>query len=499
MRIYKYEECEYTGAGYDVQANGRKVPLHGMRVSAYPFNRRWPGKQRDISQSKPESFISIGSDDPVEMVVRPKFSFKNATIRPQSAKIQCEIKGDAISFLLPGPINCTLEIDGCSNALHIFVDPEKNYSDEIKGEIIYYGRGFHDAGNIELKSNQTLFIDEGAVVYACVFAKNAENISVIGTGILDNSKNREKILFSVKEADGLKDVKNAERQHTVQLEYCKNVHIEGIIIRDSLLYNIRPICCENININRIKIIGCWRYNSDGIDMHNCKNVLIENCFIRTFDDCICVKGFDFYQDERDMLHEGRLYDEFSDAVIKRCVIWNDWGKALEIGAETRAKKISGIRFCDCDIIHSTACALDVANVDYAEVSDIIFEDIRIECDEEGLPVVMQKNDEHKYSLDTERLRMPLRLMAAIVKYHPEFSAGGAERGKIHDVTFKNIKITGATLSESYFSGHDKEHGVNNIFIENVSLNGKKIENEKQLNLKIGKYAENIFFDGKKLI
>lgn len=112
---------------------------------------------------------------------------------------------------------------------------------------------------------------------------------------------------------------------------------------------------------------------------------------------------------------------------------------------------------------------------------------------------MQKNDEHKYSLDTERLRMPLRLMAAIVEYHPEFSAGGAERGKIHDVTFKNIKITGAALSESYFSGHDKEHGVNNIFIENVSLNGKKIENEKQLNLKIGKYAENIFFDGKKLI
>ena len=78
------------------------------------------------------------------------------------------------------------------------------------------------------------------------------------------------------------------------MNYCKDIEIDGITIRDSLVYNIRPIACENLTIKNIKIIGNWRYNSDGIDMHNCENVVIDNCFIRTFDDSICIKGFDPY-------------------------------------------------------------------------------------------------------------------------------------------------------------------------------------------------------------
>lgn len=50
---------------------------------------------------------------------------------------------------------------------------------------------------ITLTSNQTLYLDEGAVLYATVEAKDADNVRIIGRGILDNSRNKEEILFQV--------------------------------------------------------------------------------------------------------------------------------------------------------------------------------------------------------------------------------------------------------------------------------------------------------------
>lgn len=183
------------------------------------------------------------------------------------------------------PAYFTVEPYGRRNALHIFADPISGYRiDEADENVIYFGKGEHDVGMIHLRSNQTLFIDEGAVVYACVRAIDAENIRMIGRGILDNSRNKEQILFEANAENNDTAVKNAVRLHTIQLEYCTNIEIEGITIRDSLVYNIRPIACRNLDIKNVKIIGCWRYNSDGIDMHNCVNVNIENCFVRTFDD-----------------------------------------------------------------------------------------------------------------------------------------------------------------------------------------------------------------------
>ena len=36
-------------------------------------------------------------------------------------------------------------------------------------------------------------------------------------------------------------VANVKRYDTIRLEYCDRVTIDGIVIRDSLIYNIRPI------------------------------------------------------------------------------------------------------------------------------------------------------------------------------------------------------------------------------------------------------------------
>ena len=76
----------------------------------------------------------------------------------------------------------------------------------------------------------------------------------------------------------------------------------------------------------VKVIGQWRYNSDGIDLHNMQNAQIIHCFARTFDDCLVIKG----------VHKvGGMdtgHQSVRDILVENCVLWNDWGRALELGA-----------------------------------------------------------------------------------------------------------------------------------------------------------------------
>lgn len=239
-------------------------------------------------------------------------------------------------------------------------------------------------------------------------------------------------------------------------------------------------------------------------MHNCENVHIDNCFIRTFDDSLCVKGFDCYYEGdvekavyEAMHRNGKAYEVFKNVLVENCTIWNDWGKCLEIGAETRAEEISGIVFKNCDIIHIQGSVLDCCNVDYADVHDITYENIRVEYDDVILPPAIQKDDIEKYQ--NGDLDYSPNLIEAVVAYHEEYSAGGSRRGKNRDITFKNIYITADRhIPKMYFCGYDEAHKIENVAISDIYLNGKRIENENEIKMTFGEYAENITFENKKI-
>lgn len=474
---------------YCVKVNGKQAQLNFARVSAYPFNRRWPGHQRDINQSEITSFLSLETDERLDFEITVKTPFEKVEIRPKRLNITPRIDGNKIYFSLEKPAYFTVEPFGRSRALHIFADPLSDYGTKKTDEhVIYFGKGEHDVGMITLKSGDTLFIDEGAVVYACVSATDAENIKILGRGILDNSRNREEIFYEADAENNHTAVDNAKRIHTVQLNYCNHIEIDGITIRDSLVYNIRPIACENIRIKNVKIIGCWRYNSDGIDMHNCKNVLIDTCFLRTFDDSICIKGFDPYGDDEGMERGGKLYNVFKNTVVKNCVIWNDWGKALEIGAETQAEEISDIHFMDCDIIHITASALDCCNVDYADVHTISYENIAVEFDENIPCPVIQKKDAETYINTNPDFAPPLIDVSVI--YHFEYSAPGERRGKNHDILYKNIFVYGRQTPKISICGYNETYHSQDITIKDIYINGKKSK-PKDLEIHVDDFAKNI--------
>jgi len=497
INIYPITKTKDCCQDYEVKVNGQVVALDTARVSAVPFNRRWPGHQRGKEQTELINFLSLALDEAVTFEITSQKPFENVVVRPLSLGITPEIKDGKITFTLEKPAYFTVEPFGRNNALHIFADPMHSYDiDYNDPSVLYFGAGEHDVGEIKLKSNQTLFIDEGAVVYGCVRAIDAENIRILGRGILDNSRNKEKILFEYNSENNNTAVNNAVREHTVQIEYCTNIEIDGITIRDSLVYNIRPIGCKNLHISNIKIIGCWRYNSDGIDMHNCEDVLIDNCFLRTFDDSICVKGFDCYYAgdvekavNAAMYRNGKAYDIFKNTVIRNCTIWNDWGKALEIGAETRAKEIHDIVFENCNIIHVTGPVLDCCNVDYADVHDVIYRNINVEYDNVIPKSLIQKNDVQTYQ-NTDHDFAPA-LISVISTYHHEYSAGGTRRGINRHITFKNIHLYGRQKPTLYFKGYDEAHQTKDILVEDLYWNEELLTSFNDEDFILDDYTENI--------
>jgi len=482
VKVYNLPAGE-PRANIDLSVNGKSLYASVCYVSAVPFNRRWPGHQRSEDQREEAYFARLSADEPVKFTYRPKKAFSECVVRPLSKKIEPAVYGGEITFTIPSCGGYTVELDGTHNALHIFIDAPVNYAVSKENCSYYYGPGVHSPGLITLNSGETVYIDEGAVVFGSIAAKDASNIKILGRGILDNSHNREEILFSAS-GDGSTDTQNSRRSNTIELRSCKNIFVEGITVRNSLLYNFAVHDCEDGVIENVKTIGCWRYNSDGIDLHNCERFRVSDCFLRTYDDSLCAKG---NRGAREVCR---------DITFERCTVWSDWGMALEIGADTCADRMYNIVFRDCDIIHLVDNALDVQNVDYGDVYEVLFEDIRVEYGKDIQQPRIQKNDEEIYSYKEDSDYLPRLMMIRIYKHH-EYSTscpdGRNVRGQAHDILFKNISVfsESGNMPKSLFKGFDEEHRVRNIAIDGLFLNGFRIQNKAHANLEIRDFCDDI--------
>jgi len=70
---------------------------------------------------------------------------------------------------------------------------------------------------------------------------------------------------------------------------CQNVLLSDFTIENSPFWIIHPLFCENVIVRGLQINSLGT-NNDGCDPESCKNVLIENCYFNTGDDCIAIKS-----------------------------------------------------------------------------------------------------------------------------------------------------------------------------------------------------------------
>ena len=85
-------------------------------------------------------------------------------MRPLEFGIKPLVDENVIKIKLLKPTQFTVEVNGYHNALHIFANRvEAMNIDQNDPKIHYYGPGIHEVGIINVKSDETVFIDGWAV------------------------------------------------------------------------------------------------------------------------------------------------------------------------------------------------------------------------------------------------------------------------------------------------------------------------------------------------
>jgi hypothetical protein len=180
------------------------------------------------------------------------------------------------------------------------------------GKLVFYV-GRYLTGTIELKSNVHIVLNEGAILVgstsiydynintpysSLVFAKNADNISITGKGVIDG-QGRDVAYHLIDQVhkgiieDPLKyDRPASRRPRGIYFRECTNVEIDGIVIKNTADWVQVYDQCENLKINNITVDSKAFWNNDGLDIVDCKNVLLTNSFIDATDDDICFKSHD---------------------------------------------------------------------------------------------------------------------------------------------------------------------------------------------------------------
>ena len=439
---------------YDVALDGRKVEVRACRESRIPFNRYWPGRQRPLDQTERASYLAFEAEGAVACTVKPKWKCPKAVVRPLSAGIKPILADDgSIVFTLPKPGYYVLETEGPHKVLHIFMESPHSFQ-ERDGATLSYGPGMHIAGLVRLKNHDRVYIDRDAIVFGCFTGENVEDVKIFGHGVIDG-----RVCERVFEG-GYTPL----QQSCLRFHGSKGIEIDGPILMDAPCWVLACFDCKDVDIRHVKIVGQWRYNTDGIDICNSRRVTIRDCFVRAFDDAMVIKGVPPYRNKA-----------VEDIVVERCVLWCGWGNTLEPGIETWAPHFRNVRFSDCDLIRNSRNALNISAGGSALMEGFLFENIRVEMQTDNLPEVIQKSDGQKYDSDGRR-SFPMLLKIDNQSY---VTLGDESLGHVRNCTFRNISVLaepGVPPPRIHVMSRTPQGGVQrpfeNIVFENFMINGQ---------------------------
>ena len=368
--IYPAPKSELQSSIYSVYVNKQKVAVYNAKIGAADDKLRFKAvddllHSADFFDTAAFSYFDI--EGTATITVGVKDLVTTAKVLPASANIVPHYCGRWVTFFVKKAANLTVEINGeWVKSLHIFVNPiQENIPKPNDPNVLFIGPGIHEISNLNIGDNKSIYVAGGAILKA-VIGKD-ERFGIEPSGL----KNYAPRIFlhghHIKIfGRGIIDAGNApvHAGNFITLQG-DDITVEGVIIRNSCGWTVPLRQCTNVEINNIKILG-YRANSDGIDVCNSKNVVIENSFIRTNDDLIVIKTEQ---------NEGPA----NNIIVKNCVLWNQLAHALSVGAELR-EQVSNVLFDNCDIIHDQGreWALRIFQSDSTTISHIVFHNIRIE-------------------------------------------------------------------------------------------------------------------------
>ncbi len=170
-------------------------------------------------------------------------------------------------------------------------------------------------GALQLKSDVEIHLEKNALMLgstnpehyyklkrwkALILADDEDNIAITGPGQI-NGQGRQLALhidslFYAGQIDSSqynfveKRPKYYLRPQLIEFVNCNNIKIKNVTLRNAACWVQTYDRCRNIIMDSVRTESDAYWNNDGIDIQDCINVRITNCFVNSADDGICLKS-----------------------------------------------------------------------------------------------------------------------------------------------------------------------------------------------------------------
>jgi hypothetical protein len=419
VTVHPFPEGEKPAEDYEVAVGGQKIVAYQARTLDAPFDKG------EYDHGGPYAFASFDLAGSAEVEIRARRGLSNVVIRPLRLKLSPQhVDEHTIRFSVDKPVKLSIEPDGKNGPLLLFVNPPETSAPDTNDEnVVFFGPGIHRPEVIRLRENQTLYIAGGAVVKGSVRVEGP-NVRIRGRGILDGND------WAWTKGPG----------HMIQVDRTSNVDIEDIVLRGSWGWTIVPDRSHDVRIRNVKICNGRVQNDDGINPVNSQRILIEDCFIRTDDDCIALKG----------LH-GADSGFVEDIRVRNCTLWCDRARVFLLGHESRAGFMRNVAVEGVDIVHFAMTPFLLEPGEEMYLGNVRFEKIRLEGAGKG-------------SL--------IRLMPTVNQYMTT-----RVPGRIENVVFRDVGVVKGGEPGDYtieVAGKDAAHDVRGVVLDRVTINGRAV-------------------------
>lgn len=244
------------------------------------------------------------------------------------------------------------------------------------GGVVYLRGGVYRSGMLVLKSGTELYLETDATLkgsldirrycplnhpnwnmahygpqMALIYGENLDGPIIEGGGTIDGSG-----AFAGDYGS------ESTRPSAILLVGCHHVRIRDVYIKDSGMWTMPMVNCDDLYLRDIRLFSCWFPNRDGIDFCDSHDVLLENCSFISDDDTVCFKSGDERGCDNILVRHMMLtsvmanavkfgtgsYGKFTDCVVRDCVI-----KDTRLGAicveSVDGARIAGLTFAHIEI------------------------------------------------------------------------------------------------------------------------------------------------------
>jgi uncharacterized membrane protein YecN with MAPEG domain len=341
---------------------------------------------------------------------------------------------------------------------------------------VYVPAGVYLIGNLELKSNISVYFEPGAVF---LFSGRAEDYTV---NARKTSQNRN-ITWWIYTKAGAKNIKlygsgtldgngkiATEKgnigNHILAIMGTENFVMDGLIIRNSGAWAVLPIRSKNVKLLNFKLFNRFDMGeNDGVDVIESENVLVKHAIGIALDDPFSTKT---WKQDTDLCRNwpGIPLPQ-KNVVFEDCISWT-YCYGFKIGQGVMQPQ-TAIKFKNC-VVYDAAVGIGIHHKwGTSYVKNVVFDGIDIER-------LSYQNDDH-------------RTWAVFFMQNGDKLGSGP----ISDVLVRNVKVREAGKSPVKIKGVNDVNAIRNLTFQNIVMPNQTqaAQSLKEMNITDVTFSENI--------